>query len=107
MFMLPRAIVVAVVLTVVKEAFGSRTGIHKELYTTNAICRRHYCVNPIFPGLEDLHSLSQAKWVAASLQEAQPTMSFSRGAGEARRFGEEARTSSHHNVRLPPRRHGH
>merc|ERR550514_2128145 len=80
MFMLPRAIVVAVVLTVVKEAFGSRTGIHKELYTTNAICRRHYCVNPIFPGLEDLHSLSQAKWVAASLQEAQPTMNFCKGA---------------------------
>merc|ERR1719262_701251 len=60
------------------QAAGVR--IHKELYTTNAICRRRYCVNPIFPGLEDLHSLSEAKWVAASLQEAQPTMSFCRGA---------------------------
>merc|ERR1719262_1396123 len=60
------------------QAAGVR--IHKELYTTNAICRRRYCVNPIFPGLEDLHSLSEAKWVAASLQEASPTMSFCRGA---------------------------
>jgi TM2 domain-containing membrane protein YozV len=54
--------------------------IHKELYTTNAICRRKYCVNPIFPGLEDLHRLDKAKWVCATLQKTAPSMSFCRGA---------------------------
>lgn len=54
--------------------------IHKELYTTNAICRRKFCVNPIFPGLEDLHRLDKAKWVCATLQKTAPSMSFCRGA---------------------------
>lgn len=53
---------------------------HKELYTTNAICRRKYCVNPIFPGLEDLHRLDKAKWVCATLQKTAPAMSFCKGA---------------------------
>jgi TM2 domain-containing membrane protein YozV len=54
--------------------------IHKELYTTNAICRRKYCINPIFPGLEDLHRLDKAKWVCATLQKSVPSMDFCKGA---------------------------
>lgn len=54
--------------------------IHKELYTTNAICRRKYCINPIFPGLEDLHRLDKAGWVCATLQKAAPSMKFCRAA---------------------------
>jgi len=54
--------------------------IHKELYTTNAICRRKYCINPIFPGLEDLHRLDKAKWVCATLQKSVPSMEFCKGA---------------------------
>jgi len=57
----------------------AHAGGQKELYTTNSICRRKYCVNPIFPGLEDLHRLSKATWVTASLRKAAPSMSFCRG----------------------------
>eukprot|EP00438_Fugacium_kawagutii_P029841 Skav200967 [mRNA] locus=scaffold448:579771:582853:- [translate_table: standard] len=31
-------------------------------FSTNAICRQHNCVNPIFPGLQDLDQLQAAKW---------------------------------------------
>lgn len=54
--------------------------IHKELYTTNAICRRKYCVNPVFPGMEDLHRLEKAKWVATTLTKTAPSLGFCRGA---------------------------
>jgi len=71
-----------VVLTLLFHAavLSSATGIHKELFTTNAICRKQYCVNPIFPGMEDLHRLKGASWVSATLQKTAPSMSFCKGA---------------------------
>merc|ERR1719183_3355235 len=59
---------------------GEATGIHKEMYTNNAICRQKACINPIFPGLEDLHRLSEASWYSTTLQKAAPSMNFCRGA---------------------------
>jgi len=58
----------------------SALGIIREAYTTNAICGKKYCVNPIFPGMEDLHRLQQAKWIASSLQKTSPNMGFCRNA---------------------------
>ena len=29
----------------------------KEVFTTNAVCTQNNCINPIFPGLEDLYLL--------------------------------------------------
>eukprot|EP00933_Yihiella_yeosuensis_P078009 TRINITY_DN8908_c0_g1_i1.p1 TRINITY_DN8908_c0_g1~~TRINITY_DN8908_c0_g1_i1.p1 ORF type:complete len:610 (+),score=97.49 TRINITY_DN8908_c0_g1_i1:121-1950(+) len=31
-------------------------------YTTNAICRKNNCINPVFPGLQDLKTLEAADW---------------------------------------------
>mmetsp|Transcript_1908 Transcript_1908/g.4289 ORF Transcript_1908/g.4289 Transcript_1908/m.4289 type:complete len:502 (+) Transcript_1908:196-1701(+) len=31
----------------------------RELFTTNAVCRKNNCINPVFPGLEDLTELSK------------------------------------------------
>jgi len=52
----------------------------KEAYTTNAICRKNNCINPIFPGMEDMHRLQQAKWVTSTLQKTAPSMGFCRNA---------------------------
>jgi len=34
----------------------------QELYSTNAVCKRNNCINPIFPGLEDLSALETATY---------------------------------------------
>ncbi|CEM39643.1 unnamed protein product [Vitrella brassicaformis CCMP3155] len=36
-------------------------GQGKEIYSTNAVCRPAYCINPIFPALEDLSLLESHK----------------------------------------------
>jgi hypothetical protein len=58
----------------------SAAGAIREAYTTNAICGKKNCINPIFPGLEDLHLLQQSKWIASSLQKTAPSMGFCRNA---------------------------
>lgn len=52
----------------------------REAYTTNAICSKNNCINPIFPGMEDLHRLQQAQWITSSLQKAAPSMGFCKNA---------------------------
>jgi len=51
-----------------------------EVFTTNAICRKKRCINPIFPGVEDLHRLEQATWVCSSMRAVLPSLGFCRGA---------------------------
>jgi len=58
----------------------SALGAIRESYTTNAICGKKYCVNPVFPGMEDLHRLQQAKWICSNLQKTAPSMGFCRNA---------------------------
>jgi hypothetical protein len=36
----------------------------EELYSTNAICRQNNCINPIFPGIQDLQRLTSFQWQA-------------------------------------------
>lgn len=50
------------------------------VYTTNAVCLRKNCVNPIFPGLEDLNRLSKTRWSCATLEETHKSMGFCRAA---------------------------
>lgn len=52
----------------------------QDLYTTNAICLRRHCVNPIFPGLEDLRRLSESSWFCADVGQARQAMGFCRSA---------------------------
>lgn len=51
-----------------------------EVFTTNAVCLKKNCINPIFPGLEDLHRLEQASWLSTSRRKAGPYMNFCRNA---------------------------
>lgn len=52
----------------------------KQYFTTNAICLRKHCINPIFPGLEDLGRLSQSPWFCSSLFKARAHMGFCKAA---------------------------
>jgi len=55
-------------------------GVLPTVYTTNPICSKKQCVNPVFPGLEDLQRLEQAPWIASSLSKTAPSMRFCRNA---------------------------
>jgi len=62
------------------SAASSALGMIREAYTTNAICGKKNCINPVFPGMEDLHRLQQAKFVCSSLQKTSQHMGFCRNA---------------------------
>mmetsp|Transcript_57712 Transcript_57712/g.91740 ORF Transcript_57712/g.91740 Transcript_57712/m.91740 type:complete len:535 (-) Transcript_57712:115-1719(-) len=55
-------------------------GAIREAYTTNAICGKKNCINPVFPGMEDLHRLTQERWICSSLQKSAPYMGFCKNA---------------------------
>merc|ERR1719440_2186107 len=52
----------------------------KDAYTTNAICGKKNCINPVFPGMEDLHRLQQATWIASSISQVSESLYFCRNA---------------------------
>lgn len=54
----------------------SAFGASSELYTTNAICRQNSCVNPVFPGLNDMPRLEQIDWQCSSLSAMKDHMKF-------------------------------
>lgn len=58
----------------------SSLGFMREAYTTNAICNKNNCINPVFPGMEDMHRLEQVKWISSTLQKTAPSMAFCRSA---------------------------
>lgn len=53
--------------------------ITKELYTTNAVCKQRYCVNPIFPGLLELQGLDNLRWYKQSLADVTSVLDFCGG----------------------------
>mmetsp|Transcript_53372 Transcript_53372/g.155559 ORF Transcript_53372/g.155559 Transcript_53372/m.155559 type:complete len:247 (-) Transcript_53372:106-846(-) len=53
--------------------------ITKELYTTNAVCKQRYCVNPAFPGLADLQDLGGQTWTKHSLANVSGFLEFCAG----------------------------
>mmetsp|Transcript_10745 Transcript_10745/g.19877 ORF Transcript_10745/g.19877 Transcript_10745/m.19877 type:complete len:551 (-) Transcript_10745:87-1739(-) len=53
---------------------------HQEYYTTNAICSKKNCINPIFPGMEDMHQLSNSRWLCSTLHSVQKSMGFCKAA---------------------------
>mmetsp|Transcript_30304 Transcript_30304/g.56792 ORF Transcript_30304/g.56792 Transcript_30304/m.56792 type:complete len:543 (+) Transcript_30304:153-1781(+) len=49
-------------------------------FSTNAICRRRNCVNPVFPGLQDLQSLQESTWMCEWAPIDRPRVEFCYGA---------------------------
>eukprot|EP00406_Dinophysis_acuminata_P065455 CAMPEP_0179288844 /NCGR_PEP_ID=MMETSP0797-20121207/40991_1 /TAXON_ID=47934 /ORGANISM="Dinophysis acuminata, Strain DAEP01" /LENGTH=215 /DNA_ID=CAMNT_0020997821 /DNA_START=16 /DNA_END=659 /DNA_ORIENTATION=+ len=58
------------------EGLGLADG--HEQYSTNAICRQNYCINPIFPGLEALPHLEATVWQAQRVDVMRPFLRFCR-----------------------------
>lgn len=54
--------------------------IHAEVFTTNAVCLKNRCINPVFPGLEDLHRLEEAAWLSSTRKKVSESISFCRNA---------------------------
>jgi len=52
----------------------------KELFTTNAICKTQYCINPVFPGVQDLDRLENSRWTCQEKEAVLAKMSFCHGA---------------------------
>lgn len=51
-----------------------------EAYSQNAICRQHNCVNPLFPGLNDLAHLEQIVWQCTTHRAVSDFLSFCKDA---------------------------
>ncbi|CAJ1361822.1 unnamed protein product, partial [Effrenium voratum] len=51
----------------------------RELYTTNAACRSQYCVNPVFPAIQDMSGLEKQRWAKQSLADLASFMPFCNG----------------------------
>jgi hypothetical protein len=69
------ALLVLPVLAAVLVPLGTQA-IVQELYTTNAVCRQNSCVNPIFPGLQDLPKLEAQEWRKYNLDNVSSFMQF-------------------------------
>lgn len=67
-----------VFVTLIQSSEAVSAGFAKAVFTTNAVCIRNRCVNPIFPGLEDLHRLQQTRWFCSSRRQLAPYMGFCR-----------------------------
>lgn len=80
---LVQASVASAVSSAEESALSTASAVASALrgvYTTNAICSKKHCVNPVFPGMEDLQFLEQAPWIASSLGKTRPSMHFCRNA---------------------------
>lgn len=52
----------------------------EQMYSTNSLCRRNYCTNPVFPGINDLPRLEALPWQCATTSMARPHMEFCKDA---------------------------
>lgn len=52
-----------------------------EIYTNNPVCIQNNCINPVFPGVEDLHRLANStKWYCTSMEDTALSIEFCKGA---------------------------
>jgi len=68
------------ILAFARSGLGLSQPVGEQMFTTNAVCSKKNCVNPVFPGLEDLHTLSSSQWYCSTLRQTAEAMSFCRGA---------------------------
>jgi len=65
-----------VVLAQLSSFLVSARATDVEHYSTNAICRRNNCINPLFPGLTDLSILQASGWQCQSHSNVRRHMQF-------------------------------
>lgn len=65
-----RAVAIACLLAV------PAAGLVNELFSNNAVCRKNYCINPVFPALEELPLLEEATWECSTHADVREYLSF-------------------------------
>eukprot|EP00929_Paragymnodinium_shiwhaense_P009345 TRINITY_DN113482_c0_g1_i1.p1 TRINITY_DN113482_c0_g1~~TRINITY_DN113482_c0_g1_i1.p1 ORF type:complete len:283 (+),score=66.16 TRINITY_DN113482_c0_g1_i1:89-937(+) len=55
---------------------GLAEAIAEELFTSNAVCKQRYCINPVFPGYGALPELEARRWVKQNRSEVGEFMEF-------------------------------
>lgn len=50
--------------------------IIEQLFTTNAVCKQQYCINPVFPGLMEFKDLGNMRWMKQNATEIAPVLDF-------------------------------
>jgi len=61
----------------VSDAVSSVIGsFSHHVYSTNAFCSKKHCINPVFPGMEDLNRLQEAHWTCNSWKNVNQHMHF-------------------------------
>lgn len=66
----------ALALTLAASALPGARGFVRELFTTNAVCAPRYCVNPVFPALEQLPDMEARRWAKQTTANVSRFMSF-------------------------------
>lgn len=54
-------------------------GASPEVYSDNAVCRQNSCVNPLFPGVNDLPNLEKLVWQVSTESVVKPYLEFCKG----------------------------
>lgn len=62
-----------VIMAILQNVMGM---LGREMFTTNAICKSQYCINPVFPGVQDLGRLENNKWVCQNKKSVMQMMNF-------------------------------
>jgi len=60
--------------------FGVSEALYSPAYSTNAICRQSNCINPIFPGVDDLRRLEATQLQCQPMHDAKQHMQFCKNA---------------------------
>jgi len=67
----PRALVLLLAQMVVQTS-----AVLTELYTTNAMCSQKYCINPVFPAVEQMPGMEATRWKKQRLADVSKFMNF-------------------------------
>jgi len=59
---------------------SGQNSMSEEHYTDNPVCVQNNCINPVFPGMEDMASLEKDKWFCSNLRETKKELGFCKGA---------------------------
>jgi len=78
--MASRSVIVSMAFMLLGVSQADILGFVAKQYSTNAICRQSNCINPIFPGMEDLRRLEATELQCQTAHDAKQHMQFCKNA---------------------------
>lgn len=74
--MLPRRSAAALAIVLAASRPHCAESLIEELYTTNSVCRERYCINPIFPVMDELPAMESMRWEKRLIADISQYMGF-------------------------------